>query len=171
MRDEMEQILYQGILVDKRERNEALEELLKELHQRKLDREAGTRLMIVGSEDDDREFTEMVEQRMNLPATFVIEDHCVGSRYFWNEVISEEDKLMALSRRYLDRAPRPSKDWPMRQRFAFIFDLIKEYKVEFDVTVPVGQDASRSFLRNDGRTCSGGRNRGHGLDTSTVRSW
>jgi benzoyl-CoA reductase subunit C len=42
-------------LTDKREHNEALQALIKELPERNLDRETGTRLMIVGSEDDDRE--------------------------------------------------------------------------------------------------------------------
>ena len=41
-------------LIDKNEHNQALEALIKELPQRKLDRDPGTRLMIVGSEDDDR---------------------------------------------------------------------------------------------------------------------
>ena len=124
------EIVSSSQITDKREHNEALKELVKELPQRKLDRETGTRLMIIGSEDDDREFTKMVEQGMNLPATFVIEEHCVGSRYFWNEVIPEEDRLMSISKRYIDRPPCPSKDWPKRSRFPHILNLIKEYKVD-----------------------------------------
>jgi len=46
--------------------------------------------MIIGSEDDDREFFSMVEQHLSLPATIVIEEHCTGSRDFWNEVIPQE---------------------------------------------------------------------------------
>ncbi len=59
-------------LVDKAEHNKAMTELLKELPERKLEREIGTRLMIVGSINDDRKFMRMVENDLTLPATFVI---------------------------------------------------------------------------------------------------
>jgi benzoyl-CoA reductase subunit C len=117
-------------VTDKREHNEALAKLLKELPERKLDRETGTRLMIVGSEDDDREFTRMVEEEMNMPATFVVEEHCVGTRYFWNEVVPEEDRLMAIAKRYMDRPSCPSKDWPERTRIPHILQLAKDYNVQ-----------------------------------------
>jgi benzoyl-CoA reductase subunit C len=129
------EIAVSNQVTDKQEHNQALEELLKELPERKLDREAGTRLMIIGSEDDDREFIEMVEEKMTLPATIVIEEHCTGSRYFWNEVIPQEDRIMAIGARYLDRVPCPSKDWPERLRFPHILDLAKEYNVEGVITM------------------------------------
>jgi len=116
--------------IDKEEHSQALREVLQELPERKLDRETGTRLMIIGSEDDDRDFMNMVEQQLTLPATFVIEDHCTGSRYFWNEVIPHEDRLMAIAARYLDRVPCPSKDWPVRTRFPHILNLLKDYNAE-----------------------------------------
>ena len=117
-------------LADKREHSQALEALIKELPERNLNRETGTRLMIVGSEDDDREFFEMVEQRLSLPATLVIEEHCTGSRDFWNEVVPQDDRIMAIAGRYLDRPPCPSKDWPARQRFEHISQLVRDYRVE-----------------------------------------
>lgn len=128
-------IVISSQVTDKREHNKALEELLKELPERKLDRETGTRLMIIGSEDDDREFTHMVEDVMNIPATFVIEDHCVGSRYFWNETVPEEDRLMALSKRYMDRPSCPSKDWPERTRLPHLLQLVKDYNVQAAVVM------------------------------------
>ena len=117
-------------LIDKKEHSQALEELIKELPRKTLDRDPGTRLMIVGSEDDDSEFFEMVENHLSLPATFVIEEHCTGSRDFWNEVIPQEDRLMAIAARYIDRPSCPSKDWPERRRFDHIADLVKDYNVE-----------------------------------------
>jgi benzoyl-CoA reductase subunit C len=117
-------------LTDKREHSRAMEALIQELPQRKLDRETGTRLMIVGSEDDDREFFEMVEKKLSLPATFVIEEHCTGSRDFWNEVTPQEDRLLAIATRYMARPPCPGKDWPERRRFEHIAGLVKDYNVE-----------------------------------------
>ncbi|MBW1887604.1 MAG: benzoyl-CoA reductase, bzd-type, subunit N [Deltaproteobacteria bacterium] len=114
-------------LTHKEEHNQELERVLKELPERNTKKEAGARLMIVGSEDDDIEFLEMVE---SLDATFVIDDHCTGSRYFWNEVIPDDNRLKAIANRYLDRPPCPSKDWPRRSRVPHILNLAKEYRVQ-----------------------------------------
>ncbi len=117
-------------VTDKREHSEAMKELLKEIPRKKPDRDPGTRLMIVGSEDDDRGFFRMVEQGLSLPATIVIEEHCTGSRDFWNETEPQKDRLGAIAARYLDRPPCPSKDWPHRKRFDHIAKLVKDYRVE-----------------------------------------
>ncbi len=152
------EIVVSSQLVDKREHSEELRKLLKKLPERKLNRETGTRLMIIGSEDDDREFVKMVEEGMTLPATFVIEDHCTGSRYFWNEVIPQKDRVAAIAARYLDRPPCPSKDWPLKLRWDHILNLAKEYKVEGAIVMqqkfcePHELDTPelRKFLENNG---------------------
>lgn len=115
-------------MTDKREHNKALLELLEQLPQRKLNRPTGERLMILGSENDDIPFTEMVEQVCE--ATFVIDDHCTGTRYFWNESVKDEDRLLEIANRYVDRVPCPTKDWPQRKRLEHIQNLIKDYDVQ-----------------------------------------
>ena len=114
-------------MTDKEEHNRALEELLEELPERKLNRVTGTRLMILGSEDDDTEFVDMVE---SLGATIVIDYHCTGTRYFWGEVVPQEDRLMAVAARYIDRPACPSKDWPERTRLPHILQLAKDFNVQ-----------------------------------------
>ena len=116
--------------IDKEDHNKLLKDALVELRDRDLNREVGTRLMVVGSENDDVEFIGMIEQKMVLPATIVIDDHCTGSRYFWNEVIPEKDRLLALSSRYIDRTPCPNRDWPERRRFPQILQLAKEWRAD-----------------------------------------
>lgn len=98
-------------MTDKREHSRALKELLIQLPNRKLDREPGVRLMLIGSENDDVEFVEMTEK---LGATFVVDENCVGTRYFWGEVDTKrfEDPLEAIAARYLERPACPAKDWP-----------------------------------------------------------
>jgi benzoyl-CoA reductase subunit C len=113
--------------MDKTEHNNLLEELLKELEGRSTGRETGSRLMLVGSEMDDVEFVRLVEE---LDATFVIDEHCSGSRYFWNEVVPADNTLEAIAERYIDRPPCPPKDWPERRRLPFVLQLAKEYKVD-----------------------------------------
>jgi len=124
-------MVWASQLMDKREQNELLKQLIEALPKRKLDRDTGVRLMIIGSENDDREFMEMVE---SVGGTFVIEDHCTGSRYFWDEVVPEKDRLQAIANRYCDRVPCPGKDWGMedasRKRFPHILQLAQDYKIQ-----------------------------------------
>jgi benzoyl-CoA reductase subunit C len=130
-------MVWASQLMDKREHNKMLAELIEALPKRKLERETGVRLMIIGSENDDRPFMEMVEK--DLRGTFVIDEHCTGSRYFWNEVIPEKDRLQAIANRYLDRVPCPNKDWGMednsRKRFPHILQLAKDYGVQGAILV------------------------------------
>ena len=113
-------------MTDKHEHNQALESLLPDLPSRNIG-DPGERLMILGSEDDDTEFIAMVE---NLDVTFVIEDHCTGSRYFQQEVNLTDDPLTAIAERYVKRVPCPSKDWPELTRLDHILRLAKDYDVQ-----------------------------------------
>jgi benzoyl-CoA reductase subunit C len=114
-------------LVDKAEINKELTRVLGELPQRKNNREAGIRLMLLGSEDDDIEFVAMTE---SLEATVVTDDHCTGTRYFLKEVSPNGDLLQALAQRYVDRIPCPSKDWEVRSRADHVLRLAQDYQVQ-----------------------------------------
>lgn len=124
-------MVWASQLMDKREHNELLKQLLEKLPKRKLDRDPGVRLMITGSENDDRPFMEMVE---SIGGTVVIDDHCTGSRYFWDEVVTNQDRLQAIANRYCDRVPCPNKDWGTedcsRVRFPHILELARDYRVQ-----------------------------------------
>ncbi|MEK7448108.1 MAG: benzoyl-CoA reductase, bzd-type, subunit N [Planctomycetota bacterium] len=114
-------------MIDKNEHTQVMETILKKLPGRKLERSTGTRLMIIGSEDDDTAFIKMVE---SVGATFVVDDHCTGTRYFWNEVKPAQDRLQAIADRYIDRPACPTKDWMNRTRINHIFRLAKDYNVQ-----------------------------------------
>lgn len=121
-------IVVSSQLTHKEEHSALLSRVLNEaknLTNRK--REPGVRLMTIGSENDDVEFINMVE---SLKATIVIDDHCTGSRYFWNEVKMGDEPLLAIAKRYVDRPPCPSKDWPERRRINHILKLAKDYHVQ-----------------------------------------
>jgi len=113
-------------IVDKREHNKLLEQLLAELPNRQMSRKSDVRLMIIGSEDDDRVFMKNVE---DLGATFVVDEHCTGTRYYWDNVTPSEDRLQAIATRYVNRIPCPSKDWPELTRVRHAVNLAKEYNV------------------------------------------
>lgn len=114
-------------LTDKAEVNNMLRQALARLPHRANRPASGTRLMIVGSEDDDTEFIDMVE---SLNSNIVIDDHCTGSRYFWKEVEPQPDRLLALAKRYIERVPCPSKDWEKRNRADHVLQLAKDYRVQ-----------------------------------------
>lgn len=114
-------------MVDKREHNQAMKALLPPLAGRSLDRPAGERLMIIGSENDDVEFVRMVE---GLGTTFVVDENCVGTRYFWNETPPHGDPLHRIARRYLSRPACPAKDWPALSRWPHIQGLIRDWNVQ-----------------------------------------
>ena len=123
----MEMVVSSQVM-DKKEHNQLLDEALAELQDRKLNRQTGVRLMLVGSENDDTEFVRMIE---SLGATVVIDDHCTGSRYFWNEAVPDKDRLLAIASRYMDRPPCPQKDVEdTRFRFQHIKQLARDYNVQ-----------------------------------------
>lgn len=120
-------IVIAGQTVDKGDHNQALETCIQQLPHRELNRETGVRLMIIGSESDDLEFLGMVESNR---ATIVVDDHCTGSRYFWNQITPNSNPLQAIADRYVDRVPCPSKDWPASTRFEHILRLARQYQVQ-----------------------------------------
>lgn len=119
-------------MVDKRDYNEAMQEILEKLPQRQVKNDSKVRLMILGSEDDDTEFIGMVE---SLGAIFVVDEHCTGSRYFWNEVTPNKNPLEAIAARYVERVPCPSKDWPERTRIDHIKKLAQDWKVQGAIVI------------------------------------
>jgi benzoyl-CoA reductase subunit C len=116
-------------MADKRQHSDLLEAWLDgDLKEGRLaERDPGVRLMLIGSEDDDIRFLELVE---NSGSTVVTDDHCTGTRYFWEEVEEGLPLLEAIARRYIQRTPCPSKDWPTRKRFSRILEFAKGYGVE-----------------------------------------
>jgi len=114
-------------LMDVGEHNKLLEELLKELPHRKLSREPGVRLMMIGSEMDDIVFVKMME---TLNCTVVIDEHCTGSRYFWDEVKPGKDPVAAIAARYVDRWQCPAVAAEFKPRADRILKHAKDWNVQ-----------------------------------------
>ena len=113
--------------VDKAEHNRAMKRVLAELPQRPAKREAGVRLMTIGSENDDIGFMEMVE---SLGATIVIDDQCSGTRNFWNEARPHANPIAAIADRYCARPACPTKDFPAHSRFAHALQLARDFDAQ-----------------------------------------
>jgi benzoyl-CoA reductase subunit C len=121
----MEMVLS-SMVSDKEEHNRWLTRSLEEFSQRGRGL-SGIRLILIGSEDDDTEFVRLVESMGGL---VVIDDHCTGSRYFWNQVILDGDPLSAIADRYLSRPPCPAKDYQQRMRWPHILKLVEDYGIQ-----------------------------------------
>jgi benzoyl-CoA reductase subunit C len=120
-------------LVDKKEHTQALRQLLEKLKTTVSKQNTGTRLMLLGSENDDIPFVQMVE---SVAGTIVIEDHCIGTRYFWNNVEGADgDPLQSIAKRYVERPACPSKDWMDRSRINHILKLAKDYDVKGAIVI------------------------------------
>jgi len=125
--EEAMEVVLADQMVDKADHSEVLRQLLPELADRRLERRDDVRLMLIGSEDDDVPFIHMVE---SLSAVVVTDEHCTGTRYFWNEVEPNGDLNAALAARYVARPPCPSKDWPRRTRIPHVLQLARDWDVK-----------------------------------------
>ncbi len=112
--------------VDKAEHSAAIKRVLEQLPGREIGHENSARLMMIGSENDDMPFIKMVEE---VGAIFVVDDHCTGTRYFWNLCQPQEDRMNAIAQRYIDRPACPVKDWEKRTRFDHVLKLAKDFDV------------------------------------------
>jgi benzoyl-CoA reductase subunit C len=120
----MEMVLASQVM-DKAEMNELLKDAIVKLAKRKPRRDTGVRLMLIGSPTSDAALEELVE---SLGANVVIDELCTGSCYFWNEVIPQADRLLAISLRYLGRPHCALKDNNWRRRPAHIYQLYEDYQ-------------------------------------------
>ena len=126
--EETMQVAITQQLIDKRDHSKLLEKYIEHLATDNT-KHTDTRLMILGSENDDIDFVNMVEK---CGSTIVIDEHCIGTRYFWNNVEQENggDKLVQIAQRYVDKPPCPTKDWMERHRVTHILELAKKYDVK-----------------------------------------
>lgn len=114
-----------SLFMDKKDANQLLKETIeKELKGRTAKTGDDSRLMIVGSENDDIKFLEMVE---SFKAVIVVDDHCTGSRYFWNKVEMENGAIASIAKRYLARPVCPQRDYPERKRLPYLLSLAKDW--------------------------------------------
>ena len=126
--EETMQVAITQQMVEKNEHSAALKELVRQLKTKGKDKNSGARLMVLGSENDDIPFINMVEE---CGATVVIDDHCVGTRYFWNNVVpTDGDPILDIAQRYIDRPACPSKDWIERNRVAHVVNLAKNFNAQ-----------------------------------------
>jgi benzoyl-CoA reductase subunit C len=119
-------------LMDKRECNPLLEQLVGVLEAEPGKGALGVRLMVSGGACDDLGIFDLLEH-LDYKASLIFVDSCTATRYFWFEVPEgRPDKLQAIAEGYISRIPCPAKDnvpgTGEKKRFRFIQEFIEEYK-------------------------------------------
>ncbi len=131
---EAAEIALASMLADKAEFMPHLEKAIKGLPASPGRPKTGARLMIAGGENFDLELFRVIE---SVGANVVIDELCMGSRYFWN-LVSEGSSpstgsgnavLEALADRYLCRPPCPAKATPM-PRYEHLLNLVKDFQAQ-----------------------------------------
>ncbi|MCL2121345.1 MAG: 2-hydroxyacyl-CoA dehydratase [Clostridiales bacterium] len=123
---EMMHIMIANQVMDKAEMNGILEKLIAELEERE-PFEDRIRLMLVGSELFNAELEEIVE---SLGAHVVADETDYGSSYFWNDLVPQKDRLLAIALRYLEKPRSAMKDSNWRHRLQHIFEMTEDFMVD-----------------------------------------
>jgi benzoyl-CoA reductase subunit C len=124
---EVAEMALAGVLMDKEEHSRLLTEALRELSKRKSVKKDGTRIMLLGSVNNDISLISLLD---SVGANVVIDDYCTGWRYYQTEVIPKENRLEALANRIIERPACPMKDVPERRRPVHISKLMDDYHVQ-----------------------------------------
>ena len=121
------EMILSSQIMDKEEHNKLLKDAISKMSQRKGTNNTGPRLMLVGSEISDTRLVRLIE---SIGATIVIDRLCSGSNYIWNNIVSQEDRFLALAERYVDKPRCPVKDSTFRRRVNDIMALAIDYNVQ-----------------------------------------
>jgi benzoyl-CoA reductase subunit C len=118
-------------VMDKQEHSLLAEQTLRELSGAPGPPDPGVRLMIMGSENDDRDLVRFIE---SMGATVVIDDHCTGTKYLWEDVPVGDDKdlISAITNRYIAKPACPNRDVanPGRRHPTHVLGLARDWGVQ-----------------------------------------
>jgi len=109
--------------------NDLLRALLEDLGHSSGNADYRARLMIIGSELDDPEYIQVIEDQGGL---VVADSICFGSRTMWTDVDeNEKDPTQALARYYIQErpsCPRMNGDQPRRAKF--VRQMVRDFNVD-----------------------------------------
>ncbi|MDY6855371.1 MAG: 2-hydroxyacyl-CoA dehydratase family protein [Thermodesulfobacteriota bacterium] len=130
--EELMSMVLASQVIDKEEHNQLVREFIKVTEGRRQG-EQRVRVMIVGQTSGDLQLVQLLDA---LGGNVVVDETCFGARYFFEEIESKNDPLVAIASRYIRRLPCPIKDGDIpRKRIPFILELARIYKVQFALLV------------------------------------
>ncbi len=84
------------------------------------------KVLLTGSVVDD---TELIKNLEEFGFQIVIDDLCIGTRYFWQTIDEDEEPIQALANYHFTK-PVYSTKFPSYKRFEFIEELARKYQVD-----------------------------------------
>ncbi|MFW9969892.1 MAG: 2-hydroxyacyl-CoA dehydratase subunit D [Candidatus Odinarchaeota archaeon] len=84
------------------------------------------KVLLTGSVIDDTDFIKFLE---SLGFHIIIDDLCIGTKYFWHTVDETEEPIKALATYHLNK-PIYSTKFPSYKRFEIIKDLAQQFNVD-----------------------------------------
>lgn len=133
---ETAKVLVASMSIPVDESNELLRSVIGEVKQRKEKPEKQpVRLLVYGAQVDDTSFFDLVEES---GANVVVDDLCIGSKFYWPDVSLTSDPLDGIAERYLDKINCARTYRPMQgkyaeyvdDRFGYIRDFARDFKVD-----------------------------------------
>ncbi|MFX0058849.1 MAG: 2-hydroxyacyl-CoA dehydratase subunit D [Candidatus Heimdallarchaeota archaeon] len=124
---EFHEIVKKAQKENKEDTLKTLQSKLEELKSKKpMNKKKIKKILLTGSDIDDTEFIKFLE---DLGFHVVIDDLCVGTKYFWDTVEENDDPIRALAKYHLNK-PIYSTKFPSYERFEILRKLAKEYEVD-----------------------------------------
>jgi len=132
---EMIKVMVVAMSIPVEECNELLGSVINEVKERPdTPKKQPIRLLIYGAEVDDTAFIDLVEES---GANVVMDDLCVGSRFYWPDVAVTRNPIDGIVDRYVDKINCPRTYRPMKgayeqyseERFGYIRDFAKDFNV------------------------------------------
>ena len=134
---ETKQVLLACMSLPVQEANELVRDVLKEVKERPVkQKQKLPRIMVYGTPMNS-DFIDLVEE---CNANVVMDDICIGSRYFWEDVPLTKEPFQGLAERYLTKikCPRLYRKMPgeydyekdLDYRFDFLKDFAEEWKAD-----------------------------------------
>jgi benzoyl-CoA reductase subunit C len=115
------------MIMSKAEHNTWLREWFEELEKKEKGRnDQKPRILISGSILDNSDLIQEIEDG---GCRVVADDLCIGTRYFWDEVILEGSPMEALCRRYMEKIPCACIHSP-RSRLDHVLSMVKEFDAD-----------------------------------------
>ena len=112
--------------MDKNKALKMIESTLQDLKTHKLQSDKKLKkILLMGSVIDDTEFIRFLE---SLGFHIIIDDLCIGTKYFWENVDETEEPIKALAKYHLNK-PIYSTKFPSYKRFEIVKDLAKQFNV------------------------------------------
>jgi bzd-type benzoyl-CoA reductase N subunit len=132
---ELMQTVIHAMSLPVQEGSRLLEDKMNELDQRPKPEIAKPRILIWGTPVDDISLIQLIEE---CGADVVMDDICIGSRHYWQDVPETEDPIDGLAERYMDKLVCPFKirDFTtdhrhdMQNRYGYLQQYVKEFDVE-----------------------------------------